>query len=1027
MQQAPNFLGGVDEQARFLRRAAADGLRARECVFERARQVGKVGKSDRRRAAGQRVRQRDRNFTDRPMQFHRPFGEFSRQAARQFVGFVQVDVEQRDADAQRPDRLDRFIVALIGQRRRFVLDRDLGQGDRARREPTRLAGRGAGGIGRFEQQIGSVRLGRDHHARGFARLAWRRGSVLPAQVEVDHLDRDVGHRLVDRGRQLQRVGWAEVERIEQRRSARWPGQGRCRGRRARWRGRVVADREVEVERKFQRRQACRLARLKGRKRPGGRLGGRGWRGLLRRRRAARDGDWIDARLLQRARLDGAGAVLVRTPRGDLLHPFAEVLQRPLGELQQVPTGGTLFSQTGVVELLADPGRLAEVFQPDHARTALERMERASDRRQDRQFTGVVAQLGQGIRGVADDFARFLQEDFAQLVVFDSLGHRRLRGRCGLGRHGASGDLRCHDGGRGGAFERRHLGVRRHEVRHRLAHHFARGGNAGAVGGVDQGLLRVARGPCQAGTVGRARAPGEPLQAEHQLGGRNFLLVRVVRQLPRLIDQLLLERTPGQRSVGRQLGVVVASPHDRLQQPGVGVVGEQRLGHLRLHAEHVDQEAQGAEVSGQAFEHPSLRRMRQVGVGGRQTIHLFAHLRQGRRGVVHAEHGQHAAHRRQVLGHLLQRLRLARVAEELVDELFGCRQRGAQFLDHAAHRLLVRHAPVQLFHPRLERLRRLALAHLEHALGQTRDALGLLRMVKVGVFENSVDVEQAGRHFHRQRRRRRGIRVERRSRRVVQSLRERFAQREQALERVADQRKLLGQTAQAVHLAASDRRPGVLRSRDAFARLRHPRRVKTPEVAGGVVDRFALLQAVSLASRGQARCRRGRRARLRAKEQQVQRKAFRNVDFALRQAAKLREQPRPQAFAEHVESQQALPLRFEHRGGKLPAVDDLRVFGRLRDAGKGIAEALGGVAGFVGTHQHQQFPLDRGAHRGIGRAHLRRVIGGHFEPAPRHVPQVSRVDPVRTSVLLHGAVLRKQRERRHRLAAEHAAGVVEQRE
>ena len=65
VQQAADLLGGVDEQTRFLVGAVADDLRARERVLERARQVREIGEADRRRAAGERMGERDRHFADR--------------------------------------------------------------------------------------------------------------------------------------------------------------------------------------------------------------------------------------------------------------------------------------------------------------------------------------------------------------------------------------------------------------------------------------------------------------------------------------------------------------------------------------------------------------------------------------------------------------------------------------------------------------------------------------------------------------------------------------------------------------------------------------------------------------------------------------------------------------------------------------------------------------------------------------------------------------------------------------------------
>jgi hypothetical protein len=45
--------------------------------------------------------------------FKRPFGQFGAQPARQFVGLVEIDVEQRNADAQRPDDLDLFFFGQV--------------------------------------------------------------------------------------------------------------------------------------------------------------------------------------------------------------------------------------------------------------------------------------------------------------------------------------------------------------------------------------------------------------------------------------------------------------------------------------------------------------------------------------------------------------------------------------------------------------------------------------------------------------------------------------------------------------------------------------------------------------------------------------------------------------------------------------------------------------------------------------------------------------------------------------------------
>ena len=102
-------------------------------------------------------------------------------------------------------------------------------------------------------------------------------------------------------------------------------------------------------------------------------------------------------------------------------------------------------------------------------------------------------------------------------------------------------------------------------------------------------------------------------------------------------------------------------------------------------------------------------------------------------------------------------RIGRVAEEAASIAFSAAaQRGAQLLDDAAHRLPVGDAAVQLLHPRLERFGRHVLAHRGQALGEAADAVGVLGVVEVAVFERGFDVEQAGRDFHGERRRRRGV-------------------------------------------------------------------------------------------------------------------------------------------------------------------------------------------------------------------------------------------------------------------------------
>ena len=212
VQQAADLLGGVDEQARLLVGAVADDLRARERVLERARQMREIGEADRRRAAGERVGERDRHFADRPVQLHRPLGDLGHQAARQLVGLVQVDVEERDADPQRADDLDVLVARRLARRRRGR--------PRGRPGPTSAKSAGAPAATASPVDRSSVRPETSSPARARslgARLWISPGaSAGAAEIEVDQARRHVVELLVGE-RRLQRVAARIVEAIEHRR------------------------------------------------------------------------------------------------------------------------------------------------------------------------------------------------------------------------------------------------------------------------------------------------------------------------------------------------------------------------------------------------------------------------------------------------------------------------------------------------------------------------------------------------------------------------------------------------------------------------------------------------------------------------------------------------------------------------------------------------------------------------------------------------------------------------------------------
>jgi len=82
--------------------------------------------------------------------------------------------------------------------------------------------------------------------------------------------------------------------------------------------------------------------------------------------------------------------------------------------------GMLVGQARVVELFAGPGGIAELLQAHHARAALERVERTADGGHLAEIVGRLVQVvAGGARGLYD-FARFLEEDLAHLVVFGEI-------------------------------------------------------------------------------------------------------------------------------------------------------------------------------------------------------------------------------------------------------------------------------------------------------------------------------------------------------------------------------------------------------------------------------------------------------------------------------------------------------------------------------------------------------------------------------------------------------------------------------
>ena len=101
---------------------------------------------------------------------------------------------------------------------------------------------------------------------------------------------------------------------------------------------------------------------------------------------------------------------------DVIDPGRQLPERPTGELEQSRVGGLLIGQASVVELLADPGGIAELGQAHHAGAALERVEGAAKNDELLEIGGGVGQLSACRTGRIDDLTGFLEEDLAHFLV-----------------------------------------------------------------------------------------------------------------------------------------------------------------------------------------------------------------------------------------------------------------------------------------------------------------------------------------------------------------------------------------------------------------------------------------------------------------------------------------------------------------------------------------------------------------------------------------------------------------------------------
>ena len=268
-------------------------------------------------------------------------------------------------------------------------------------------------------------------------------------------------------------------------------------------------------------------------------------------------------------------------------------------------------------------------------------------------------------------------------------------------------------------------------------------------------------------------------------------------------------------------------------------------------------------------------------------------------------------------------------------------------------------------------------------------------------------------------------------RGLQRLGQHFARREQPLQRVADQRELLTEAADAVLLTAGDGRPGIPGCGHALARQSQLRGVEAAQACGVVVDNRVLVQPPHAAHgvhpwrvllRRRSRC-------AAAEKQQILRQPVGHFRLAPHARAQLRQQARSDALGVNVCAQKARCLRFENGRSQLPQRAQVHRPHAARagaQVGAKVAHAPQRRAAGV-AHEREDLGFHRTAGVVIGIATHRRRVDRQFEPLPVTLPQIGRVHPVCAGQRQRGAVLREQHHRRDGLARQLTRQEVQQRE
>ena len=267
------------------------------------------------------------------------------------------------------------------------------------------------------------------------------------------------------------------------------------------------------------------------------------------------------RLPERVRLPARGLA-----RRNVVRPAAEGPQRVGRKLQQTRVHGLLLSQPGIEQLLHRPGGLTKIVQPHHPRTALERVKGTPQCGLLTQVARIVLQHLDRSQTIDYHLARLFQEDLQQFVL--DLRHLR-RGWCGRCRSHWQGRrlAACYSG----QIERN---IRGQRIR-LYGSQWLSGGRCGHV--------RQRRQRTEIGRLAERLLHRKTRHHVRQGNGRPLL------QLGRSLFQSIRGTRPTLARENAQLAQFL-------------VIHKQLARHGALVAEHVDQEAQGAQAVAQFLEH-----------------------------------------------------------------------------------------------------------------------------------------------------------------------------------------------------------------------------------------------------------------------------------------------------------------------------------------------------------------------------------------------------------------------------------------